>query len=157
MKPFEKWTVLPHGKLTALDDNLLTVVGDIHMPVGDFPRRMTVVRLSDRRLVIFSAIALDQDEMQALENWGTPAFLVVPNGYHRLDAKIWKDRYPTMKVLAPAGSRETVEEIVPVDDTSVDFGDPNVQLVTVPGTSDHELALLVHGQHGTTLVVNDVI
>ncbi len=51
-RPFKEWTVLPHGKLSRLDDNMLTVTGDLHMPIGDFPRRMTVVRLSDARLII---------------------------------------------------------------------------------------------------------
>jgi len=55
-KPFESWTVLPHGKLTEIDDGLLTVDGQLPMPVGDFPRRMTVARLRDGRLVVYSAI-----------------------------------------------------------------------------------------------------
>ena len=91
-KPFTEWTVLPHGKLSRLDDNLLSVTGELHMPVGDFPRRMTVARLYDGRLVVYSAIALDELEMQALEAFGEPSFLVVPNDIHRMDAKIWKDR-----------------------------------------------------------------
>src|SRR5262245_29695501 len=106
--PHETWTVLPHEKLTTLDDNLMSVVGHIKMPAGDLPRRMTVVRLRDRRLVIFSAIALDEDEMDELENFGTPAFLIVPNDHHRLDAKVWKDRYPDIKVLTAEGAREKV-------------------------------------------------
>ncbi len=57
-KPFKHWKVLSHGKLKQIDDNILTVTGDIHMPLMDLPRRMTVVRLSDSRLVVFSAIAL---------------------------------------------------------------------------------------------------
>lgn len=157
MKPFDKWTVLPHGKLTALDDDLLTVVGDLHMPVGDFPRRMTVVRLGDRRLVIYSAIALEEDEMAQLESWGTPAYLVVPSRIHRMDAHSWKARYPELKVVTPPGARETVEEVVPVDETDVDFQDPKVHYTIVPGTQDGEAALLVEGQSGSTLIVNDVI
>jgi hypothetical protein len=50
-QPFEHWTVLPHGKLVPVDENILTVVGEIHMPLMDLPRRMTVVRLLDRRLM----------------------------------------------------------------------------------------------------------
>ena len=50
--PFKTWTVLPHGKLVAVTPTIRTVVGDIHMPIGDFPRRMTVVRLRDGRLVV---------------------------------------------------------------------------------------------------------
>ena len=156
-KPFSEWTVLPHGKLSRLDDNLLSVTGDLHMPVGDVQRRMTVVRLQNGKLVVYSAIALDEAEMRALEDFGEPAYLVVPNDIHRMDAKIWKDRYKELVVIAPAGVRKKVAEIVPVDRTTVDFADSRTKLVTVPGTEEHEAALLVTTWSGTTLVVNDLI
>jgi hypothetical protein len=156
-KPFKEWTVLPHGKLMKLEDDLLSVVGKLEMPLGDYPRRMTVVRLQDGRLVIYSAIALDEPEMEALEEYGTPAFLIVPGDIHRLDARIWKDRYPGLMVIAPAGARERVEQVVPVDATEVDFGDPRVRFVAVPGTEGHEAALLIERPSGATLVVNDLI
>jgi hypothetical protein len=156
-KTLQRWTVLPHGKLTDVDDNILTVVGEIHMPLTDLPRRMTVVRLADGRLVIFSAIALHEDEMRQLEDYGRPGFLVVPNDHHRLDAKIWKDRYPDLVVVAPEGSRKKVEDAVPVDTTAPRFDDPNVAFVTVPGTGGHEAALVVQTPRGTTLVLNDIV
>jgi hypothetical protein len=156
-KPFEKWTVLPHGKLVQVDANMLTVVGEIHMPLMDLPRRMTVVRLVDKRLIVFSAIALDDDEMAALEAWGRPAYLIVPSDKHRLDAKTWKDRYPEIQVVAPEGARAKVQETVQVDTVSPMFGDPNVQFVTVPGTRGREAALVVRAPEGTTLVLNDLV
>jgi hypothetical protein len=156
-KPFQQWTVLPHGKLVQVDDNILTVVGEIHMPLMDLPRRMTVVRLVDSRLVVFSAVALDEDEMAALEAFGRPAYLIVPSDKHRLDAKIWKDRYPKMQVIAPEGARAKVEETVPVDTVAPRFDDPNVQFVAVPGTRGREAALVVRTPKGTTLVLNDVV
>lgn len=156
-KPFTEWTVLPHSKLVRLDDNLLSVTGTLRMPVGDVPRRMTVVRLHDSRLVIYSAIALDEAEMNNLEGFGKPSFLIVPNDIHRMDAKIWKDRYPELRVIAPAGVRNQVEEVVPVDETAVDFGDPLVRYMTVPGTEECEAALMVETWSGTTLIVNDLI
>ena len=155
--PHRTWTVLPHGKLTEVDDGLLTVVGNIHMPLGDFPRRMTVVRLSDGRLVVWSAIALDEDEMLALERYGRPAFLVVPNDHHRLDAPIWKQRYPELVVVAPAGSRDKVAQALPVETSSPEFGDPALQWFVVPGTRENEAALLVHRSAGDTLVLNDIV
>ena len=156
-KPFTEWKVLPHSKLTAIEDDILTVVGDVPMPVANLKRRMTVVRLRDGRLVIFSAVALDEEEMHALENFGEPAFLIVPNDHHRLDSKIWKDRYPAMQVITPKGAREGVEKVVHVDATSADFGDPDIALMTVPGTREHEAALEVRRPNGTTLVLNDVV
>ena len=156
-EPFQQWTVLPHGKMVQIDENILTVVGEIHMPLMDLPRRMTVVRLSDASLVIFSAIALDEEEMSALEGYGRPAYLIVPSDKHRLDAKIWKDRYPEIQVVAPEGARAKVNEAVPVDTVTPRFDDPNVQFVTVPGTRDREAALVVRTPNGTSLVLNDVV
>jgi hypothetical protein len=153
----KQWTVLPHGQLSRVDENILSVAGDIHMPLTDLPRRMTVVRLGDARLVIYSAIALDEREMLALESFGELAYLIVPGDSHRLDAKIWKDRYPQLIVIAPEGARAKVEEVVHVDATQVDFGDPTVRFISVPGTNGHEAALLVRTSNGTSLIVNDLI
>jgi len=156
-KAHEHWKVLPHGKLTEIDPGILTVIGNIHMPLTDLPRRMTVARLTGKRLVIFSAIALDDAGMRIIENYGRPAFLVVPSDKHRLDAKIWKDRYPAMQVVAPEGARKGVEDVVPVGTTDPQFEDSSVQFVAVPGTGRQEAALLVHTPRGTTLVLNDLV
>lgn len=154
--PLTKWKVLPHGRLTEITPDILTVTGTIHMPIGDFPRRMTIVRLRDRRLVIFSAIALDEGEMREIEQFGDPAFLVVPNAHHRLDARIWKERYPALYVVTPPAAEDKVTDTVSVDATDVDFGDPDVTYLVVRGTHEGEAALRVDGD-GTTLVLNDVI
>jgi hypothetical protein len=126
------------------------------MPVGTFERRMTVVRLAGGGLVIYSPIALDEPQMQRLEAFGTPAFLVIPGSHHRVDAKIWKDRYPAAQVIAAEGAREAVEEIVPVESTAPMFADPGVRFFTVSGTSKDEAALTVRG-NGTTLILNDIL
>jgi len=156
-KPNEHWNVLPHGKLMPIDDGMLTVEGRIKMPLMDLPRRMTVVRLHDSRLVVWSAIALDDAAMATFEAFGRPAFLVVPNDHHRLDAKAWKNRYPELKVIAPEGARDKIANVVAVDTTSPDLGDPGVTFVTVPGTRAHEAALVVRRERGTTLVLNDLV
>lgn len=156
-RPHATWTVLPHSPLTHIDDDILTVQGDMKMPLGHFPRRMTVVRLANHRLVVFSAIALDDSEMRWLETWGRPAFLVVPSALHRLDAKVWKERYPEMFVVAPEGARAQAEEVVTVDATSVDFGDPTVRFLPLPGTGAWDSALEVRRNGGTTLIINDLI
>jgi hypothetical protein len=113
--------------------------------------------MPDSAVTIFSAIALDEAGMREIEDFGTLAFLVVPNDHHRMDAKIWKDRYPNLQVIAPEGSRKKIEEAVPVDATAGDFGDPGVTFVTVPGTEAREAALEVDGADGLTLVLNDIV
>ena len=104
--PFKEWTVLPHGKLSRINDRIVTVVGDLKMPLLELPRRMTVVRLKSGDLVVFSAIALREPDMTELETFGRPAFLVVPSLRHRLDAPSYARRYPGMTVGASRRGRE---------------------------------------------------
>ncbi|MFT3897395.1 MAG: hypothetical protein QM719_06830 [Thermomonas sp.] len=156
-KAYEAWTVQEHGPLQQVDEGLLTVAGTIHMPLGNFPRRMTVARLESGDGVVYSAIALREDEMQRLERFAQPRFMVVPNAHHRLDAGIWKQRYPGIRVIAPAGARNEVEEVVPVDATDDVFDDAWVKLLPIAGVGDSELALSVERGDGRTLVTNDVI
>jgi len=153
----EKWEVQPHEALVKADDGILTVAGEIRMPLGNFPRRMTVVRLRSGHTAIYSAIALNEAEMARIEAMGRPAFLIVPGDHHRLDARIWKDRYPDVQVIAPPAAKEAVEEAVPVDATSDILDDPEVKLVIVPGLEGHEAALEVRRAAGLTLVTNDII
>ena len=156
-KIHQTWTVLPNGPLVEIDERLLTVSGDIPMPLGNFPRRMTVIGLSDGRTAIWSAIALKEPDMQRIEALGRPAVMIVPNPGHRLDAKIWKQRYPDIVVLTPPGARQMVSEVVPVDATEDVLGDPDVSFIVVEGTVGAESALKVRRASGVTLITNDMI
>ena len=125
---------LPHGPVETIDDGILTVEGEIRMPLGTFPRRMTIAALADGDTVVFSPVALHEPAMQEIEALGRPRFMVVPNGFHRLDARIWKQRYPDVKVLCPPGARKRVEQAAAVDATSDVLGDDAVSFVITDGT-----------------------
>ncbi|HEY5921622.1 MAG TPA: hypothetical protein VIV11_08120 [Kofleriaceae bacterium] len=157
MKPHDTWKVLPHGELEQLADNLYTVVGKLRMPLAETTRRMTIVKLAGNRLAIYSAIALDEARMAQLEALGKPTFMIVPSAIHRIDAAPWKKRYPQLEVIAPAGATDKIGEVVEIDATAIDLGDPHVKLDVVPGTKRRELAMIVETSTGRTLVVNDLI
>jgi len=152
----DDWKVLPHEPIEKLSENLWRVVGSIERTV--MKRVMTVARLGDGRLVIHSAIALDEPSMRQLEAWGTPAFLIVPNRWHRIDAPRFKRRYPQLKVLTPPRGRKLVATVVPVDATHDDFGgDAQVRLEPLAGLGDGEQVLRVRSKDGVTLVLNDCV
>jgi len=153
----EEWIVGPHGPIERVATGLFTVAGEIVMPLGRFPRRMTIAALRKGRLAIWSAIPLRDDAMRALEALGTPAFLIVPGIAHRLDVKAWKRRYPEARVLCPPGARKAVEDVLPVDAVADILDDPDVRLETVAGVGEREAALLVRRDGQLTLVVNDIL
>ena len=103
-KPSRDWRPASHEPWQKLSENLWWVRGPI--PGIALQRCMTVVRLADGRLLIWSAMALDDASMQELEAWGTPAFLIVPSALHRLDAPAYKARYPKLSVFCPRGAQK---------------------------------------------------
>jgi hypothetical protein len=109
------WVIQPYQQIQKLEENLWTVDGEIRIPGGTFLRKMTLVRLSDGRVTIHSAIPLDEADMQEIERWGEPTFCIIPNKRHRLDAPAFKERYPKLKVLCPTAVRRQAERVVRVD------------------------------------------
>jgi hypothetical protein len=155
-KAHDTWKVLPHQPIEKLEDNLWRVQGRLaNMPLL---RVMTLARLGDGRVVVHNAMALGDDDMKQIEAWGEPAFLVVPNGFHRLDAPAFKRRYPGVKVLCPPGARKKVEEVVAVDggyDALPD--DPAVRLELLDGTREAEGVMVVRSGEAATIVFNDAL
>jgi hypothetical protein len=155
-KAFTEWTVLPHGPIERLAENLWRVSGSV--PMMTLRRTMTVARLSDGRLVVHSPLALDDAEMKELESWGAPAFILAPNGYHRLDLTTFKRRYPAASLLCPRGARARVEQAQAVDGTWDSFpADPSVRLQPLAGVGDVEGIMFVTSDDGVTAVLGDVV
>ncbi len=155
-KPFDTWQVFPHRPLEKLESNLWRVEGDL--PGTKSTRVMTIAKRRDGGLVIHNAVALEEELMREIESFGKPSVLVVPNGFHRLDARIFKNRYPDLRVVCPAHWKKKVSEIVAVDGSYSDVaGDDSVSLRHFAGTKDKEGWLEVKSETGTTVVVNDVM
>ena len=147
MKAYDTWTVLPHSPLRQLEENLWWVEGSLpNMPLK---RVTTIVKMGSGDLVVHSALALDDPTRAAVEALGPLRYLVVPSGYHRLDAKAWKARYPEARVLCPVGSRRRVEQVVSVDGSYADLpADPAVRLIPLEGMPD-EGVMEVKSKAGT--------
>jgi len=153
-----EWAVLPHDPMEQLADNLWRVEGDL--PGMALRRAMTVARLAGGGLVLHSAIALDEAGMAGLEQLGTPQVLVVPNGWHRLDAARYKARYPDLKVVCPIGARKAVSKVVEVDADYSELplaepGDETVRLTHFGDNRGMEGAMVVRSSDGVTAAFAD--
>jgi hypothetical protein len=155
-KAFDTWQVFPHRPLEKLEPNLWRVEGDI--PGANGTRVMTIARMKDGTLCLHNGIALEEELMKEIEAFGRPALLVVPNGFHRLDAKVYKQRYPELRVICPTGARAKVEQVVKVDATYDDrVGDETVRLAHLDGTKQREGVLEIESDGKKTVVFNDVV
>ena len=155
-KAHAEWTVLKHHPIEKVEENLWCVTGTL--PGMALKRVMTLVRLEDGSIVIHSAIALDEASMSEIERWGTPALLLVPNSFHRLDAPAYVSRYPDLKVYCPRGGRKKIEDVVAVDGTYDDLQDlQGLKWEYLDGIGKGEAVFTVKARSGTTLVFNDAV
>jgi hypothetical protein len=155
-KSHRGWRVLPHRPLEQLAERVWRLEGDLeNMPLK---RVMTIARRADGGLILHNPIAADDPTMAAIAALGEVRAIIVPNGYHRLDAPAFHERFPAAAVVCPAGARTRVEQVVPVTATYDDVpGDGAVELQTIDGTRAREGAMIVRGGDGATLVLNDVV
>jgi hypothetical protein len=155
-KAYTTWTIHPHRPIEKLEPNLWRVEGDL--PGGNGTRVMTIARRGDGSLVIHNGIALEEEPMKEIEAFGEPKVLLVPNSFHRLDAKVYRDRYPSLRVFCPKGAIPKVAQVVKVDGSYGDVpSDSEVRVFHLDGVKEHEGVFEVRSSGGVTLVLNDVV
>lgn len=123
-----------------------------------FPTRMTVIRLSDGRLVLHSPTLLTEELKAEVDALGEVAFLLSPNRIHYVYINAWKDAYPNAEVWAAPGVREKVSSIhvdkVFDEDGAPDWGEA-LSHISIPGSYMTEVEFLHHPSH--TLILTDLI
>ncbi len=149
------WTVHPHEPIEALTPNLWRVEQRMNR---SNVRVMVLARLADGRVVVHSAIALDEPSMKRIDAWGEVAAILIPNRFHRKDARIWQERYPKAKVYAPSGAVSAASKATPVHGTYADAPhDDTFVARDLAGLAEREGVLLLKDEGGTSAVFCDTL
>ena len=155
-KPPRPWTVLPHGPLEQIDDNLHAIEGDVPGIPG-LRRRMAIVRRADGSLLFFNAVPVGEETIARIRMLGKPGMLVVPNPLHMIDAHAFRKRLG-VRVYGPGAKRTAVAERVEVDGAFEDIpADPVVSVVAVAGFRTGEGMAVVRSAGRVSIVVADVV
>ncbi len=128
--------IYPYEPPHQLAGNLWQVQGSLSIP--GVPRYMTIYRLRDGSLLLYSVIAMREEGMRALEALGPPAIMVMPHDRHQMDAPFYKQRYQGLRVLAPDPSRA---RRVPVDADLSELAEHGIRAYPLPGATYHEAIL----------------
>jgi hypothetical protein len=108
--------VYPHGELSPLGERLWVVAGSL--PRLPIPRNMFVYRLEDGGLLVYSSVAMSEEKMNQLDALGPVRLILVPNHFHRMQARVYLQRYPDARVVCPAAARNHVAKEVTVHGTA---------------------------------------
>lgn len=106
--------VHPHGPLHQIAGNTWQVTGSLAK--GHVPRNMVVHKMANGGLWLHSVVALDETRVQELAALGRPEIMVVPSGLHRLDAAVYRARFPQLQVLCPRAARPPEGKVLVLTD-----------------------------------------
>jgi hypothetical protein len=144
--------VYPYSAPFSLAESVWQIKGSLRLPV--VPRYMTVYRLPDARLILYSVIAMHEEGMRALEALGTPHIMVLPHDRHQMDAPFYKARYPDIRVVAP---EPAVTRSVPVDGALDELSALGVRAYVLPGTRYHEVVLELPTGSGVAVCTTELL
>jgi Domain of unknown function (DUF4336) len=89
--------------LSAFADGIWTDADPIRMLGTQLTSTMTVVRLADGTLLVYSPIRMNEERRAAVDALGRVAHLYAPNLFHHLWLGDWARVFPEARVHAPAG------------------------------------------------------
>ena len=158
-KPPRPWIVTHHDPLERLDENLWTVNGDVPgvPPNAGFHRRMSIVRLSDGRLLFHNAVPVDDATLAQIRTLGTPALLLLPHHLHAIDAHSFREALD-LTVYTAAQAIDALRAVLPVAGAFDQLpADPALSLEPLPSSRFGEVGVLVRSGPRVSLLVGDIL
>ena len=93
--------------LETVDENIWIVEGDcVDFHGFPYPTRSVIVRLTTGDLWVWSPVALSDALKKAVDQIGTPRYLISPNKIHHLFLQEWSEAYPDAEMWGPDSTIE---------------------------------------------------
>lgn len=95
--------VVSDARLTPFDEGVWIDTEPVRILGTQLTATMTVLRLGDGSLLLYSPIAMTPERRAAIEALGPVAHLYAPNLYHHLHIGEWATAFPAARLHAPSG------------------------------------------------------
>lgn len=146
--------------LTQISENIWGAESEVVMgKIIHFPVRMTVLRLEDGGLILYSPIRLDEDLVKEVKALGTVKWIVAPNGFHHLFVRKAHKHFPQAKLVgvsAVAAKRSDIDFDMILDEGIPEAWNDEIDVEVVGGMPMVSEAVFFHrGDHA--LVVADFL
>ena len=146
--------IFPHGMPEPLADGLWQVRGSLPFPL---PRYMTVYRMPDGGLLLYSAVAMNEEGLAELEKLGKPTILLVSHTMHVMDAPFYVERYPGIRVIAPSDAEARLPGVKVEGNPDDLLPKLGLRHHVVPGMKISEIVLDLPIEGGRALVFTDLV
>ena len=140
----------PYGTWQELAPSVWVLEGEWYET--RFKRRMTAIRTAEG-LWVHNPFAMDEAGYRALEQLGTPRWILAPNRMHASDCGAAHARFPQAELAVP---RSLLRKFSGATELRAGFGPPEIEVIEVQGTRWMEEWVFFHRPSGT-LIVTDLL
>ncbi len=119
-----------------------------------YPTRMAVIQLPERRLFVWSPIALTEALRREVDELGVVAYIIAPNSLHHVFAPDWQAAYPGAHLCAAPGLSKRRKDIRiggELGDTPASAWAADVDQVVMRGNAITTEVVFFHRKSGTVL------
>lgn len=145
--------------LQNLASNLWVATREFTSDVGHVHSRMTVIRLTNGRLLIVSPVPIDSVLRAEVEGLGQPEVLLAPNVFHHLFIGGWLTAFPGTRIFCSPGlisKRSDIKFDGILGDRSAFKWSKEVDLTPIDGVPRYDEVVFFHVA-SRTLIVADLV
>lgn len=135
-------------------DNIYIVSTPFKLLGANIGNRMTVIKVSNGTLWLHSPVALSDELLKKVQDWGPVAALIAPNLFHYLHIKDWSNQLSIVPVYGVSGLESKVSDLTinPITQLS----DPSISFLQIEGMPKANEMVFFH-HPSKTLIVTDLL
>jgi hypothetical protein len=92
-----------NSEVTQLTEGVWTASDPVRIVGTSLTTTMTILRLSDGSLLVYSPVELTSERHAVVKNLGQVSHIYAPNLFHHLHARGWVEAFPDARLHAPRG------------------------------------------------------
>jgi hypothetical protein len=145
--------------LTKLAPDLWIATRSFTNELGLVTSRMTVIRLTDRRILVISPVPIEPELRSEVGNLGQVAALIAPNLFHHQFLTEWRAAFPQANAYCPPGlaaKRSDFKFDGVLEDLSAREWMGQVDQLLIKGMPEYGEVVFFH-RPSRTLIVSDVV
>jgi glyoxylase-like metal-dependent hydrolase (beta-lactamase superfamily II) len=148
-----------NSALTNLAPDLWIATRQFTNELGVVTSRMTVIRLTDGRILVHSPVPIEPDLRSAMERLGQVSALIAPNLFHHQFIAEWRSAFPEAKAFCAPGLAAkrsdfkfdgVLENVSPLEWRG------QVDQIAIQGIPDYGEVVFFH-RASRTLIVGDLV
>lgn len=141
--------------MKVIDKDIWVVETELKLFGAEFGNRMTVIRLSEGKLLLHSPVKISESLLGSVRELGEVGFIVTPNNFHGLFVEEWRKAFPQAKYFTAKEEKKTENLSFPLNSLRSEILGSSVEIIKIEGAPKVNEYVFIHTE-SNTLILTDL-